>query len=295
MSSQEAPSRVGLERFEAFVARKVAEATRASLHPFVTEVEWPDSTLTAVGSPWSRDLFDGNFYLSPSAEPLCPACNLVFVQSKNGNTGADDPSTLGGGTMDKHLLYEGLSQVAADAVLAGATTIGSEGILFAVWHPELVKLRAALGKPRYPIQIVATLRGLNVHDLLLFNVPTLEVMMLTVASGLAAMQKGLASRPWVRPIVMSNPHDLPTAFETLHTLGIERVTAVGGRHMATQLIDARLVQDIYLTTSAKAGGEPGTPMYPRLLRAHTIVRKHGTADDVGVRFEHLRIDAPPSA
>ena len=30
--------------------------------------------------------------------------NLVFVESREGNTGADDPSTLGGGETDQHLI-----------------------------------------------------------------------------------------------------------------------------------------------------------------------------------------------
>jgi len=47
----------------------------------------------------------------------------VFVQSRDGNTGARDPSSLGGGDTDKHLIYEGLSRVASDAVVAGAETI----------------------------------------------------------------------------------------------------------------------------------------------------------------------------
>ena len=70
----------------------------------------------------------------------------MFVQSLDGNTVADDPSDLGGGDTDKHLIYEGLSRVAADAVMAGAATVAGGKIVFSVWHPELVRLRSALGK-----------------------------------------------------------------------------------------------------------------------------------------------------
>jgi hypothetical protein len=37
---------------------------------------------------------------------------------------------------DKHLIYEGLSRAAADAVLAGAATVRAGDIVFSVWHPE---------------------------------------------------------------------------------------------------------------------------------------------------------------
>jgi riboflavin biosynthesis pyrimidine reductase len=275
--------------FDTFVQRKTAQAVHASLHALVTEFDHAAGRLPAVGNEWSRHLFGGGFYASPSPDPARPSCGLVFVQSLDGNTGADDPFTLGGGTIDKHVIYEGLSQVGADAVLCGADTMRGADIVFGVWHPQLVRLREALGKPRYPVQIVATLRGLDLDTSLLFNVPEVQVLVLTVPHGADAMREGLARRPWVRPLVMQHPGDLPAAFVALRAQGIERVSAVGGRHLAAQLIDAGLVQDVYLTTSARPGGEPDTPMYPGPLDAQPLVQKHGTGPDAGVRFEHLQL------
>jgi len=273
--------------FQRFAARKIAEASHACLEPFSTEFDRTSNGLQAIGNDWTHHFFDGSFYASASPRPTRPSCSLVFVQSRDGNTGADNPLTLGGGEADRHLIYEGLSQVAADAVLAGAGTVRGGGVIFSVWHPELVRLRASLGKPRYPIQIVATLRGLDLDASLLFNVPEIQVLVLTVASGARRMAQGFASRPWVEPIVMARPEDLPLVFDTLRTRGVDRISAVGGRHLATQLIDAGLVHDLYLTTSPWSGGEPGTPMYPRPLQTHTLVRKLGTGRDIGVTFEHL--------
>ncbi len=276
--------------FEVFAARKTAEASAACLQPFVTDIDRAAGTLEAIGSEWSRHLFGGNFYATPSPDARRPACSLVFVQSLDGNTGASNPFTLGGGETDKHVVYEGLSQVSADAVLSGADTIRGSDIVFSVWHPELVRLRAALGKPRHPIQIVATRRGMNVERDLIFNVPGVQVLVLTLADGADRMRDGLAVRPWVRPLVMKRAEDLPATFEALRALGIDRISSVGGRHLATQLIDAGLVQDLYLTTSARAGGEPGTPLYPGPLNARTVVRSHGTGVDAGVIFEHRQLE-----
>ena len=278
--------------FEIFAARKTAEATGACLQPFVTDLDRAAGTLESTGNEWSRRFFGGEFYATPSPDARRPACSLVFVQSLDGNTGAHNPFTLGGGETDKHVIYEGLSQVSADAVLAGADTIRGGDVVFSAWHPELVRLRAALGKPRYPVQIVATVRGVDVDQSLLFNVPDIQVMVLTLAAGASRMRAGLASRPWVRPLVMGRSEDLPAAFEALRTFGIERISAVGGRHLATQLIDAGLIQDVYLTTSARTGGEPGTPMYPRPLKTHTLVRAHGTGADADVIFEHRQLEHP---
>jgi riboflavin biosynthesis pyrimidine reductase len=276
------------QEFERFVERKTMEALRAELPPYVTELERRDGLRLEVGNAWTRRLFDGPFYVSESVARQ-PACSLVFVQSLNGNTGAANPETLGGGQTDKHLIYEGLSRVAADAVLSGASTVRAAAPVLSVWHPELVALRSSLGKPRHPVQIVATLEGINLDTGLMFNVPELEVCLVTVPSGADAMRAQRSERPWVRTIVMEDRNGLRGAFEALRTAGVARLSCIGGRRFATHLIDAGLVQDVYLTTAAAPGGEPGTPMYPRTLDTEVIVRKHGTGVEAGVRFEHLRL------
>lgn len=285
-------------RFATLVARKEEEAGAAALSPFATDTTIDGRGLLRVGNEWSERLFDGPFFMSPPPSNMVPAVSLVFVQSADGSTGAADPSALGGGDTDKHLIYEGLSRVAADAVLAGAETIRGSDLLFSVWHPELVRLRETLGKPRHPIQIVATLRGLPFDRTLLYNVPDLRVVVMTIPSVAEAMRESLSERPWITPLVMesrkdvargfqpSDQPDMQPAFETVRRLGIERVSCVGGRTIATTLIDARLVQDLYLTTSATPGGEPNTPLYPRPLDTRRIVRKRGTGADTGVTFEH---------
>ena len=113
--------------------------------------------MIAIGNDWSREYYDGPFYLFQLPDHL-PAVSLVFVQSRDGNTGADNPADLGGGPTDKYLIYEGLSRVAADGVMAGAATIG-KSVFFGIIHPELVKLRHELGLPRHPAQIVVSERG----------------------------------------------------------------------------------------------------------------------------------------
>lgn len=286
-----------MTRFEEFEDRKTSEARGAAIAPFVTDVGHgrPDGRhgrpqglhYVELGNEWSRKMFDGPFYLSPSTSGDLPSTNLVFVQSRDGNTATNDPSTLGGGEADKHLIYEGLSRVGADAVLAGARTVRSGNLVLSVWRPELVALRASMGLPRHPAQVVATLQGLPLDEGLMFNVPELRVILITVARAADAMREALKARPWITLVVMDDPLDLRNAFRELRRLGIERMSCIGGRTLAWPLIDAGLVQDVYLTTGTKAGGEPGTPFYAKPLNGREIVRKHGTGPDTGVVFQHL--------
>lgn len=279
------------ERFQEFVDRKTAKATEAEIPGYRT-VESHGETLglQGLGNAWTFDKFDGPFYESAASDPLLPAVNTVFVQSADGNTGTDNPAELGGGLSDKHLIYEGLSSVHADAIITGASTIRGDQIAMAIWHPELVALRTSLGLPRYPVQVVATRSGdLDIESSLLYNVPELRVFILTEDRGAQALEPYTSRRPWIQVLSAGAESDIVAGLKVLRAqYGVMRMSSIGGRTLATQLIDAGVIQDIYLTTSPKPGGEPNTPFYTGSmpLKTKLIVRKGGREEETGVVFEH---------
>jgi riboflavin biosynthesis pyrimidine reductase len=277
------------ERFGELVERRTREAFAAEIAPLATERDQAGDAFVVIGNGWSRSMFDGLFYMAPSLPTGLPSTNLVFVQSRDGNTVTADPSVFGGGAVDKHLIYEGLSRVAADAVLAGARTVRGDDVVLSIWRPELVALRAAMDLPRHPMQIVATLHGVDVERQLMFNVPELRVILITGAAGAAAMRDRLKSRPWVSLLIMDDPFDLGGALRRLRQLGVDRLSCIGGRTLARPLLDAGLIQDVYLTTGTASGGAPGTPVYDKPLHGREVVRKQGTGPDAGVVFEHIAI------
>src|SRR5215213_7252546 len=121
------------DAFTAFVAKKTTAAVRALPAPYLTAGdEHPTRSLRPVATPWSHAAFGGAFYVREPAAGL-PTCSLVFVQSADGNTVATDPASLGGGATDYHVVYEGLSRVLADAVLAGAGTVCAGTSILSVW------------------------------------------------------------------------------------------------------------------------------------------------------------------
>ena len=285
-----------LTRFDAYVREKEKQAIASGLYGFRTVTD--ESSAKAVvplGSAWSRRLFGGDFYRSDRSGPDRPSVSLVFVQSRDGNTAADDPSTLGGGDTDKHLIYEGLSRIDADAVLAGAATASSERMVFSVWHPELVSLRLARGHARHPAQVVVTGRGeLPIERGLMFNEPSLRVFVITRSPVVDTLRSRLGERPWVEVIDAGNPLSLAAGMRSLGRRGIGVVSAVGGRHTATALLKEGLVDDVYLTTSAVDGGEPDSPYYEGPpLPLSLVVEKAGLGREAGVRFEHFLVSAVP--
>ncbi len=247
--------------------------------------EWP---VIAIGNDWSRQYYDGPFHLFQLPDHL-PAVSLVFVQSRNGNTGADNPADLGGGPTDKYLIYEGLSRVAADGVMAGASTIG-RSVFFTITHPELVALRHELRLPRHPAQIVVSERGHVDLSSRVFSTPDVPVFLLAGDKGIEKTAADLQARPWITIIPIHG--DLPAALLRLRRdHGVSRISAVGGRVLATSLVDAGLVQDIYLTTSAIDGGEAGTPWYagPMAPQLQLIVSKREDVGEAPIQVEHLVI------
>lgn len=277
-------------RFEAYCQRKEQAASAATIPGYVTAEIRDCGGLVSLENPWSRALFDGVFYRSAvAARPGIPSTSLVFVQSRDGNTVASDPSVLGGGDTDLHLIYEGLSRVDADAVLAGAATARGKDIVFSVWHPQLVALRLARGKPRHPAQVVVTVAGsLRFDEGLMFQEPSLRVFVITRSGAVKTIQDRLAGKPWIEVIDAGEPVSFACAMQQLGRRGIEVLSCVGGPRTAKGLLDEQLVRDIYLTTSAIDAGTPGTPYHggqpPRVDRA---VLKEGQGIEAGVRFEHL--------
>lgn len=281
-----------MDAFDDYCRRKEELARSATIPPLRTVAEHqPAICLVSLGNVWSCAMFDGLFYRSAPSDAEFPAVSLVFVQSREGNTVADNPSALGGGVADKHLVYEGLSRVDADAVMAGAATAG-ERTVFSVWHPELVRLRRELGHDRHPAQVVVTDRGdLPIERALMYQVPELRVFIITRSAIAPALRERVRDRPWIKIVDAGEPLSLTAGLRHLRAGGIEVLSAVGGRRTATTLLREQRVSDLYLTTSPVSGGEPHTPFYQGPpLSLTPVLEKAGQGCDSGVTFEHTIVE-----
>jgi riboflavin biosynthesis pyrimidine reductase len=132
---------------------------------------------------------------------------------------------------------------------------------------------------------------LNLDGTLLFNVPSVPVFILAGDRLPDRVVRAVQDRSWITLIPIEHG-DLRASIARLCQYGIRRISAVGGRSAASALIDAGVVQDLYLTTSATAAGQPGTPFYTgqRQIQPQLIVRKRSSPDvDPPIVFEHTRL------
>ncbi|HJU41326.1 MAG TPA: dihydrofolate reductase family protein, partial [Vicinamibacterales bacterium] len=157
-------------------------------------------------------------------------------------------------------------------------------------HPELALLRRDLGLPQHPAQIVMSDIGSLDLSARVFSTPDVRLFVLAGGECIQKFGAGVRERPWITMIPIEK--DLGAALARLRREhGIGRISCVGGRTAATALVDAGLVQDIYLTTSAIDGGEPDTPWYTgsRPPALSVIVRKREDTPERPILFEHLAI------
>ena len=283
-------------RFEDYCRQKRAAALSAPLARFTTIAEEAGGAdLLSFGNAWSRELFDGDFHRSAGpASPELPSVSLLLsdVGAYCAKAHAASVSAPLGDTVP-HLLHEGLTRVDADAVLAGAASACALDQVCSVWHPELVTLRTERGLPRHPVQVlISNSCDLPFDRCLLFQEPSLRVLLVTRTSMVATARARLRPYPWVNVVDAGDPLDLRLALTRLREQGIAVVSAVGGRRVAASLLDVGLVTDLYVTVREPASAAAALAFYdgPPIVRRR-LLSKSGRGAGGTVRFEHL---VPPS-
>jgi riboflavin biosynthesis pyrimidine reductase len=280
-----------MSRFDEYCRGKEDAASRATLTRLRTVAQdTVGADVVPVGTAWTRECFDGNFFRcgGPVGTDL-PSLSLVVGRSAAGLITTGDPMVRGAGDTTRHLIHEGLSRIDVDAVLASVGAAGGPDVIFSVWHPELVAARTAAGRYRHPVQVVVTSSGvIPFAHCVMFEEPTLKVIVVTRSSVAPELRDQLRERPWVEVMDAGEPLSLFSALRQLRARGIRTISAVGGQRTADALLREGLVTDLYVTR--QLGGEPLVDgrLYegPPLLRRRLLAKAGGDAE-AGVCFEHL--------
>lgn len=246
------------DKYKEYVQRETEVASRKVL-PMRTIAELETREFPEVLPHRIRAIYDGHFYAPLPSTPDRPYGTVVFASTLNGKVTFAEPKDIQA-TFTDYYFYRELSKVFTDAVIAGAETVrGSpdqERFTMSMYDPELIAFRTrVLQKPRHPLHVVITGSGnIAVEKEYIFNLPEFKVLVFTTAWGQAVLSAHRFDKENVRIVSMGERIDFRTIPEILQNeYAVERMLLIGGASVATQFIDAGVIDEMFITSANTLG------------------------------------------
>jgi riboflavin biosynthesis pyrimidine reductase len=201
-----------------------------------------------------------------------------FVQSLDGVVELDDPSLAGGGPISGYNPHDkfvmAVLRAVSDAVVVGAGTLRS--VPKHLWTPDHVaadfaghwaSLRSALGKPRYPLNVILTASGSLEGSFRVLEQREVPVLIVTTARGATRLARaGLGPNIQVSP---SSEFDEVSAAEVLNAvtdaIPARLVLLEGGPTVMGEFFAAKLVDELFLTRAPQVAGRAAGSHRPGLV------------------------------
>ncbi|HXM35930.1 MAG TPA: dihydrofolate reductase family protein [Pyrinomonadaceae bacterium] len=246
------------DKYKEYVQRETEVASRKVL-PMRTIAELETREFPEVLPHRIRAIYDGHFYAPLPSTPDRPYGTVVFASTLNGKVTFAEPKDIQA-TFTDYYFYRELSKVFTDAVIAGAETVrGSpdqERFTMSIYDPELIAFRTrVLQKSRHPLHVVITGSGnIAVEKEYIFNLPEFKVLVFTTARGQAVLSAHRFDKENVRIVSMGERIDFRTIPEILQNeYAVERMLLIGGASVATQFIDAGVIDEMFITSANTLG------------------------------------------
>jgi riboflavin biosynthesis pyrimidine reductase len=198
----------------------------------------------------------------PEQAPLRPRVMLNMVSTVDGRASLGGRSGPLSGRADR-ALFHGL-RGAVDAVLVGAGTVRSERYGRIIPDAACRALRAQRGLSEEPLACIVSGRLALDGEIPLLGEPSARVVILTASA--ASLPATAAAVDYVRT-ARDGHLDLAAALSELGTrFGVRSVLCEGGPHLAMQLLEADVLDELFLSISPLlAGGEPAGGEALRIL------------------------------
>ncbi len=214
--------------------------------------------------PHPRDVPLEAVYLDLETQPGPgrPHVILNMVQTLDGAVAIDGKAWHIGSEVD-HYLFRTLRGW-ADAVLCGAGTLRQNDIV-AITHPHLQAARAAAGRPANPAAFVVSGRAEFSDEVLrkrfFAHRESASVVITTELSRSADRRRveEAGAEGWVVPADASGEVDLEATLGLLADRGFGRVLAEGGPVTNRRLVEARVLDELFLTVSPQVAGVSTRP------------------------------------
>lgn len=178
-----------------------------------------------------------------------------------------------GSAADKHHLEAQIAK--ADAVLFGAGTLRAYGTTLRISHLELLQQRQAQNKPPQPIHVVCSASG-NINPQIAFFRQAIPRWLLTTEIGAQQWADQDGFERIIQAEDASGLVDWLAAFQTLATLGCDRIAALGGGELIASLLTVDCIDEFWVTICPLVLGGRTAP---------TLVEGAGFLEAIAPRLE----------
>jgi riboflavin biosynthesis pyrimidine reductase len=175
-----------------------------------------------------------------------PFLVVNMVASADGRATVDGRTGGLGGGADLEMLLE--LRASADAVLIGSGTLLAESYARLLGNPERRARRVAAGLPEDPTAVLVTRTGALPWDAGLFRSPEQPVLVY------GDVEAPPVAAP-VEVVRMADP-SLAEVFADLRARGVRALLSEGGPRLFRSLLEAGLVDELFLTITPELTGDP---------------------------------------
>lgn len=148
----------------------------------------------------------------------------------------------------------------ADATLFGASTLRAYGTTALVKDPALLAKRRQRAQYPQPIHIVCSRSGYLDANARFFSQPVSRWLLTTAEGAANWSDKDSFERIWIAPTVpASKQFDWPHILAELTTLGIHQLAVMGGGQLVARLMEADLIDELWLTVCPLIIGGNNSP------------------------------------
>lgn len=187
-----------------------------------------------------------------------PQTAVVLAMSADGKIADIAYSSPNFGSSTEDYVFLEQQVAAADAVLAGATTLRAGGTAMRVQNPDLIADRLRRGKPEQPAQIVCSRSG-QIDPTLKFFKQAVPHWLVTGAMGAEPWQDKTHFEQIFVHETPDHQLDWLKVFQDLGDLGIETIAVLGGGEVVASLLAAHLIDELFLTVCPLLLGGAAAP------------------------------------
>jgi riboflavin biosynthesis pyrimidine reductase len=265
------------------------------------DILYDEAVGNALPLPTALAALYGRLAILPYEEQAHVIAN--FVTTLDGIVSLNIPGKSGGGEISGNNRHDravmGLLRAIADVVIVGANT--ARAVPRHVWTAEHIypplanayqQLRAALGKPEPPLNVIVTASG-NVNiDLPVFQSGKVKVLIVTSEQGARRIgEQVLPSHVQVHAIAGQERIDARAILDAVKQVQqSETVLVEGGAQLLGDFFAERCLDDLFLTLAPQIAGRDATVERPGLVMGKLFAPDHplwGSLASVRLSGDHL--------